>query len=146
MNQAFRLPRNQQEISYRHSVIASKNLYPIDRLNEIIKNRKHLSGPSFLSKKSIELIEQNQGFPSELAIEILQIEEMLSSEGAFKSFQIQMRLLDKKHSGETLTRNAMWILDYTSKAGMIPSVEFWHILAPEKRSDLLKRHTSNNKI
>ena len=37
--QTFKLPRNQEEISYRRDMIASKNLYPLDRLNEIIKNR-----------------------------------------------------------------------------------------------------------
>ena len=37
--QEFRLSRNQEEVSYRHHVIESKNLYPLDRLSEILKSR-----------------------------------------------------------------------------------------------------------
>ena len=39
MSQAFRLPVTPEENLYRRNVIASKNLYPVDRLNKIIVNK-----------------------------------------------------------------------------------------------------------
>ena len=100
-----------------------------------------LSELSFLSKESIELIEQGLDLPSELAREIMLREGKLSSEGAFKDFQLKMRLLDKKHSGKALTNHAMWILDYTAAEKLIPSVELWHTLSSWKEPNLLKRYT-----
>ena len=75
---------------------------------EIKRTKESLSKLTFISRESIELIEKDFEIPSEAAHIIMEKEGKFKKAGTFQGFQMEMRQLDEKHSGDTLTHHAMW--------------------------------------
>ena len=137
-----RREKSRQEIPYMDVFLMHKSLSKLLRqrskfikeCNEpgIAMNKSLLLQLHFVSEKSIELIEQGQGSPSDLAVEILVNEGRINSDGSFRSFWAQARKMNKKHSGKTMTIGALSLFDWSRTGKITLPVDIWSTLDPEK--------------